>query len=197
MQRRVTITGVVLAGGRGSRMNGQDKGLMILNGRELYRHVAEVLRPQVDRLVISANRHIARYRQSGLPVIEDSMPGYQGPLAGMLAVMEETESEWFLFSPCDTPNIPADLFSQLWQGLGEPPAAAVWVNDGERDHPGTALVHHSVQTLLKSYLSAGERRVMQFLRRAGGHAVLLPDAKERFTNINTPDELCRHQEPGQ
>lgn len=178
-------------------MGGQDKGLIALNGVELYRHVAEALRPQVNRLVISANRHIERYQQSGLPVIQDSLPDYPGPLAGMLAVMEQEESEWFLFSPCDTPNIPGNLLSQLWQGLGDPPAAAVWVNDGHRDHPGIALVHHRLQTSLKSYLSAGERRVMQFLRHAGGHAVLLPDAKDQFANINTPDQLCRYQEPEQ
>lgn len=194
MQRLGKITGVVLAGGRGSRMGGQDKGLVLLNGVALFQHVLDALRPQVNQLVISANRHIDLYQRSGIPVIVDALPDYPGPLAGMLAVMEAVESEWFLFSPCDTPNIPYNLASRLWEGLGEPPVPAVWVNDGERDHPGTALIHHSVNAALKDYLSAGERRVMQFLRSIGGRTVVLNNAPDQFANINTLDELSHWQE---
>ena len=82
------ITGVVLAGGRATRMGGIDKGLQALNGRPLWRHVAEALAPQVDELVISANRHLEQWRASGYPVFRDIQEGYQGPLAGMLAVMQ-------------------------------------------------------------------------------------------------------------
>lgn len=195
MQRFPNITGVVLAGGRGSRMGGQDKGWVLLNGMALFRHVLEALRPQVSQLVISANRHINEYQQQGIPVIPDALPDYPGPLAGMLAVMEEIECEWFLFCPCDTPNIPTDLASRLWQGLGEPPVSAVWVNDGERDHPGTALIHHSVKKALTSYLSAGERRVMPFLLSVGGHAVVLDKTPSYFANINTLDDLSHWQVP--
>ena len=194
MQRLAKITGVVLAGGRGSRMGGKDKGLVSLNGIALFNFVLETLRPQVDRLVISANRHIDLYQQAGVPVIADSLPDYPGPLAGMLAVMEAVESEWFLFSPCDTPNIPSDLASCLWDGLRDSAVSAVWVNDGERDHPGIALIHHSVKIALRAYLSAGERRVMQFLLSIGGRAVIFDKARTHFVNINTLDELSDWQE---
>lgn len=194
MQPRAKITGVVLAGGQGRRMGGKDKGLVLLNGIALFRYVLETLRPQVSQLVISANRHIDIYQQTGIPVIADSLPDYPGPLAGMLAVMEAVESEWFLFSPCDTPNIPSDLASSLWDALGDPASAAVWVNDGERDHPGIALVHHSAKVALRDYLSAGERRVMFFLRSIGGRAVLFDNSSIQFTNINTLDELSNCQE---
>ena len=100
------ITGVVLAGGRATRMGGIDKGLQALNGRPLWRHVAEALAPQVDELVISANRHLEQWRASGYPVFRDIQEGYQGPLAGMLAVMQQVASPWFVFCPCDTPFIP-------------------------------------------------------------------------------------------
>ncbi len=76
------ITGVVLAGGRATRMGGIDKGLQALNGRPLWRHVAEALAPQLDELVISANRHLEQWRASGFPVFRDIQEGYQGPLAG-------------------------------------------------------------------------------------------------------------------
>lgn len=194
MQRQAKITGVVLAGGRGSRMGGKDKGLVLLNGVALFHFVLETLRPQVDQLVISANRHLEIYQQAGVPVITDSLPDYPGPLAGMLAVMETVESEWFLFSPCDTPNIPSDLASCLWEGLGDPAVSAVWVNDGERDHPGIALIHHSVKVALRAYLSAGERRVMQFLLSIGGRAVVFDKTLTHFANINTLDELSHWQE---
>lgn len=194
MQQLVKITGVVLAGGRGSRMGGQDKGLVLLNSVALFQYVLEALRPQVNQLVISANRNIDIYQQTGVPVIADSLPDYPGPLAGILAVMESIESEWFLFSPCDTPNIPTNLVSSLWKGLGDPPLPAVWVNDGERDHPGTVLIHHSAKAALKRYLNAGERRVMQFLLSLGGRAIVLDQSLNRFTNINTLDELSHWQE---
>lgn len=194
MQQQAKITGVILAGGRGSRMGGQDKGLVLLNGIALFQHVVEALSPQVNQLVISANRHIDIYQQTGLPVIADSLPDYPGPLAGMLAVMETVDSEWFLFSPCDTPNIPVDLVSHLWAGLGDPPVSAVWVNDGERDHPGTVLINHSVKAALKDYLLSGERRVMQFLLRVGGQAVVMNNRLTHFANINTLDELSHWQE---
>ncbi len=93
------ITGVVLAGGKATRMGGIDKGLQALNGRPLWRHVAETLAPQVDELVISANRHLEQWRASGYSVFRDIQEGYQGPLAGMLAVMQQVASPWFVFAP--------------------------------------------------------------------------------------------------
>lgn len=80
-------------------MGGIDKGLQALNGRPLWRHVAETLAPQVDELVISANRHLEQWRASGYPVFRDIQKGYQGPLAGMLAVMQQVASPWFVFAP--------------------------------------------------------------------------------------------------
>lgn len=118
------ITGVVLAGGRATRMGGIDKGLQALNGRPLWRHVAEALAPQVDELVISANRHLEQWRASGYPVFRDIQEGYQGPLAGMLAVMQQVASPWFVFCPCDTPFIPSFLVERFIQQRGDAPV--VW-----------------------------------------------------------------------
>ncbi len=98
------ITGVVLAGGRATRMGGIDKGLQLLNGRPLWRHVAEALAPQVDELVISANRHLTQWQASGYPVFRDTQAGYPGPLAGMLAVMQQVASPWFVFAPATRPS---------------------------------------------------------------------------------------------
>ena len=192
MNSGLDITGVVLAGGRASRMGGEDKGLLLLNGIPLWQHVANSLAKQVDRVVLSANRNLDRYRASGLVVIEDTLENFPGPLAGMLAVMNQTAADWFLFCPCDTPGIPSDLAERLTSGRNDAPV--VWVTDGERDHPTVALVHRQVTPQLAAYLAAGERRVMLFMRQVGGHAVDFSDCRSAFININTPDELIARQE---
>ena len=187
------ITGVVLAGGRATRMGGADKGLQLLNGKPLWRHVAEALQPQVGQLVISANRNLDRWRAGGFPVYSDSMDNFPGPLAGMLSVMQQVESEWFLFCPCDTPFIPSSLAQRFTQQRASSPV--VWAHDGERDHPAISLVHRSLIPALESYLAAGERRVMVFMRQAGGHPVDFSDVKAAFINVNTLDDLHSMQEP--
>ena len=126
------IIGVVLAGGRATRMGGKDKGLQLLNGKPLWQCVADTLAGQVTTLAISANRHIDTYQHSGYAVYQDNIEDYPGPLAGMLSVMQQSNSEWFLFCPCDTPFIPSCLVERLVQLRGT--ASVVWVHDGERDH---------------------------------------------------------------
>lgn len=185
------ITGVILAGGQAKRMGGRDKGLERLDGVPLWRHVANRLAPQLDKIVISANRNIDEYQRSGLTVITDSLPEFPGPLAGMLAAMQALDSEWFLFCPCDTPRIPADLVARLWEGREN--CSAVWVHDGNRDHPTIALLHRALKEALCSYLMRGERRVMQFLYEAGGHSISFMHNEDCFINVNTSDELAQWQ----
>jgi len=186
------ITGVVLAGGKATRMGGKDKGLLELNGQPLWQHVADKLAGQVDTVVISANRNLAVYETSGYPVIQDSLPDFPGPLAGLFAVMQQVNSAWFLFCPCDTPTIPEDLATRLRAGLNDAPA--VWVFDGERDHPAIAMMHRQLVPFLTDYLASGERRVMVALRQAGGKAVDCSDIQSAFINVNTPEDLARRQE---
>lgn len=186
------ITGVVLAGGKARRMGGTDKGLLELDGKPLWRHVADILALQVETVVVNANRHRDIYQQSGLKVIPDSLADFPGPLAGMLSVFLQQTGEWFLFCPCDMPYIPHDLVARLKEQRKAAPV--VWVHDGERDHPTIALMHRSMQPLLQDYLQSGERRVMVFMRLAGGHAVDFSDHKDAFVNVNTPEELAKWQE---
>lgn len=192
MNSGLDITGVVLAGGRASRMGGEDKGLLLLNGIPLWQHVANSLAKQVNRIVLSANRNLDRYRLSDLTVIEDTLDNFPGPLAGMLAVMQQTAADWFLFCPCDTPGIPTDLAARLASERKD--ATVVWVTDGERDHPTIALVHRQVIPQLAAYLASGERRVMVFMRQVEGHAVDFSDCRQAFININTPDDLTAREE---
>lgn len=186
------IIGVVLAGGKATRMGGKDKGLQLLNGKPLWQHVADTLAGQVMTMAISANRHRDVYQRSGYPVYEDTQENYPGPLAGMLSVMQQSHGEWFIFCPCDTPFIPSCLVERMVRLRGSAPV--VWAHDGERDHPAVALIHRSLVTALQEYLTAGERRVMTFMRQSGGHPVDFSDLKSAFMNVNTTEDLQMMQE---
>lgn len=192
MRNQNIITAVILAGGQGRRMNGLDKGLVELQGLPIFTYAFNTLKKQIPHIAISANRNIADYQKYHIPVVPDTLPDYPGPLAGMLAAMETLNSEWFLFCPCDTPNIPGDLFTRLWDAHNNNPALAFWVNDGIRDHPTLALLHHSLSTHLRNYLIQGERRVLHFIKQAGGKAVCFP-VPENFENINTPEQLSHYR----
>jgi len=181
------VLGVVLAGGRATRMGGKDKGLQELNGKPLWQHVADALRVQVGAIAVSANRHIDIYQQSGYPVYQDALANYPGPLAGMLSVMQQADDEWFLFCPCDTPFIPPTLAERLVEQRKDAPV--VWVHDGERDHPAITLISRKLCPDLRAYLASGERRVMVFMRQSGGHSVDFSDLKEAFINVNTTEDL--------
>ncbi|MBK4715403.1 molybdopterin-guanine dinucleotide biosynthesis protein B [Enterobacterales bacterium BIT-L3] len=190
MTKLMPVCGVILAGGRATRMGGRDKGLLMLNGQPLWKHIYHLLAPQVGQMAISANRNLDAYKYNDIPVIPDNLADFPGPLAGMLSIMQAINSEWFLFCPCDTPKIPENIAELLWQARGNSPA--VWVNDGERDHPTIALVHRQLIPALEKYLAKGERRVMVFLRQHGGKPWTVNDPNS-FVNVNTPDDLQRWQ----
>lgn len=184
---KAAITGVILAGGRGSRMAGEDKGLLLWRKRPLYQHVLQRLQPQVNTVWINANRNIALYQRSGLPVISDTLAGYPGPLAGMLAALQQVKTAWVAFSSCDTPQLPENFVAHLWQHKGE--AKAVWSRTEERDHPTLALLHRDLAPLLAQYLAQGDRKLLLFLQQAGGHSVLFSEAGTAFDNFNHPQDL--------
>ncbi|MEW8394895.1 MAG: molybdenum cofactor guanylyltransferase MobA, partial [Candidatus Thiodiazotropha sp.] len=115
MTRHADVTAVILAGGRGRRMGGEDKGLIELNGEPLIQHVITSIAPQVGQILINANRNQARYQAFGYPVIADSLLNYQGPLAGFIAALEAITTEDMLTLPCDGPPVPADMVERLYQ----------------------------------------------------------------------------------
>ncbi|GLR08924.1 molybdenum cofactor guanylyltransferase [Mixta theicola] len=172
-------------------MGGQDKAQLLLQGKPLWQHVWQRLAPQVQDVSISANRNLTLYQQSKLRTINDVLPDYPGPLAGMLSAFQQIDSPWLAFSACDTPFIPNDYVMRLWQQKRQAPA--VWVRSHERDHPALALIHRQIMPELALYLASGERRVMYFLQQVGGHAVLFNDDEQAFVNINTPEELARYE----
>ncbi|MFC6376703.1 molybdenum cofactor guanylyltransferase MobA [Tatumella terrea] len=185
------ITGVILAGGAARRMGGKDKGLLIFKRQPLFMHVVNRFAPQVSALLISANRHQDIYAQSGYPCIADTLNGFQGPLAGMLSGLAQSENEWVAFSSCDSPCIPLHFVRDLWLGKGN--AAACWLRSSQRDHPVFCLLNRQLLPSLQAYLDSGERRVLQFLRQHG-KSVSVEYPEQAFVNINTEQELKAFEE---
>lgn len=201
MIRAPDITGLVLAGGRGQRMGGADKGLLALEGRALAGHALERLRPQVGALLLSANRHLDAYRALGVAVCEDAHP-FAGPLAGLHAGLVHCDTPWLLTVPCDAPFFPRDLAARLATALEGTTATMAIAWAAENDEGGTAttprpqpvfgLVHRSLREPLAAFLAGGGRRASAWAQQAGALRVdfARPDLDAgAFRNINTPDEL--------
>ncbi|MFW5405325.1 molybdenum cofactor guanylyltransferase MobA [Pectobacterium carotovorum] len=181
------ITGVILAGGRATRMGGHDKGLIALNGEPLYLHVLSRLKAQVNEVMISANRNQAVYAQSGCRIISDVDTSFSGPLAGILSGLHASPSEWVAFVPCDVPALPCDLVNRLWQARRE--ANAAYATDGERPHPTLLLINKNLIESLETYLHLGNRKLMLFMEQVGANAVSFSDQPEAFRNMNSPEDL--------
>ena len=182
------ITGVVLAGGRGSRMGGEDKGLVVLDGRPMVEHVIARLRPQVGAILVSANRNQERYAALGFPVVSDLLGGYQGPLAGMASALQSAHTAYVVTVPCDSPLIGDDLVARLADALRRDDADVAVAHDGERTHPVFLLLKRSLLPSLVEFLEAGERKIDLWFAR---HRVALADFRdcpEAFINVNDPDE---------
>jgi molybdopterin-guanine dinucleotide biosynthesis protein A len=184
---RDQITGLVLAGGRGRRMGGADKGLVAWQGVPLVVHVLQRLQPQVAHLLISANRNLDTYR-SWAPVIEDPAPlAFAGPLTGVLAALHAMRTDWLAVAPCDLPGLPHDAVARLAAGLaGRPASYAAPAGTG---HSLVCLLHRSLAPALARHLAERGPRVAAWFAACSARAVPFADA-DAFVNLNAPADLA-------
>ena len=204
---RQHITGVILAGGRGSRMGGVDKGLQTLHGEPLATHVLKRLAPQTGALLISANRHPDTYAALGAPfgatIVADTLPGFPGPLAGLLAGLRAAGDAYLLSVPCDSPWLPVDLAARLAHALDSNQAdiATVTTVDAHGQtslHPVFALLRAGLADDLSAFLEADERKVRAWYARHKTVEVVFTDERA-FYNANSLQELAdleRDRGPG-
>ena len=192
---RAAITGLVLAGGRGQRLGGVDKGLQPWHGRALVDHAIGRLAPQVGEVMISANRNAADYASRGARVLADAHDDFPGPLAGMLAGLRAATTPWLAVVPCDAPRLPPDLVERLARGLGGRRGAVVQRDlgaAGVRLEPVCCLLSTTLADDLAECLAGGGRKVEAWLAR---HATPVrfdrPGDAAAFANINTSDDLAR------
>lgn len=190
---RAAITGVLLAGGQGRRMGHQDKGLLPLDGTPMARRVLERLAPQVDDLLISANRNAERYAELGAPwaaaVIPDRIPGFAGPLAGLQAALAQIHTPFAVTVPCDAPFLPMDLVARLQQALESQAADLAIARTFDQLHPVFCLCHRRLLPQLEAYLAGGGRRVQTWHATLRLAQVSFDDAAAAFRNLNTPADL--------
>lgn len=191
MDYRQHITGLILAGGRSSRMGGEDKSWMLYKGQPMIEGVLQRLRPQVADVLISANSNSGQYQQLGLCVISDEFPGHPGPLAGIAAALANCETEWLLVSACDAPNIPEDLAQRLWEGIARCPneVKLAYAHDGEQTQHLFMLLHRDCLAALEEALKQDQHKVVQWVSSQNPVQVDFSDQAAAFININTPFEL--------
>jgi molybdopterin-guanine dinucleotide biosynthesis protein A len=189
---REQITGVVLAGGRGSRMGGVDKGLQGHLGVPLAMHALLRLAPQVGQVMINANRNLAAYEALGVPVWPDGVADFAGPLAGFLVGLERCETPYLVTVPCDTPGFPQDLVARLAQALvaadAEIAMAATREGGVVQVQPVFCLMKADLLESLTRFVDGGQRKIDRW---TAGHrcvSVAFDDAAA-FFNANTLDEL--------
>ena len=195
----MSVTGLVLAGGRGTRMGGVDKGLQIFREKPMTAHVVERLAPQVGKLAINANQNADIYRNFGKPVWPDRLEAFPGPLAGLHIGMLKCDTTFLAAAPCDSPFLPMDLVARLMDAIDEHGAHVAFAVTGQ----GESLQAHPVFCLLEvasclpslvQYLEGGGRRMVAWMRSLSAVEVHFPD-ESAFRNINTLDELKKLQTP--
>ncbi len=185
----ISVTGVILAGGRARRMGGQDKGLLPLLGRPMIEYVLDALAPEADRVLINANRNEEIYARYGVPVIPDLVPDYAGPLAGIAAAMAAADTDYVLSVPCDGPVLPGGLVSRLAEALIRHRADIATVHDGTRLQPVYALLSRGLLSSLDAYLENEGRKIDRWYQQHQLTIVDFSDQPDAFANINTSDEL--------
>ena len=195
------ITGLVLAGGRGSRMGGADKGLQNHRGLPLALHALLRLQPQVAQTLLNANRNLAAYEALGAPVWPDPIGDFQGPLVGFLAGLEHCETPWLVTVPCDSPDFPTDLVAQLARAADEQQAEIAYAVTTEADgreqkHPVFCLMQAALIESLVPFLHGGGRKIDAWFAQHKAVGVAFDDSPA-FFNANTPQELAQLQRRAQ
>lgn len=185
-----SISILVLAGGRGSRMGGKDKGLVTINDKPMVSYLLDTLSALSDEVVINCNRHHEEYASFGYPVVNDGNTKFFGPLAGILSGLKVVKNSHMLVVPCDTPAVTARLVKRLQQCAAEFPKHICMANDGNRPQPLHAIIPLSYQQSLIDTMASGQHAVMGWYAQQNLKTVNCEDLPGDFANANSPEELA-------
>ena len=198
MEMKQAYDALILAGGRGTRLGGKDKGWVMWEGLPLVEHALSVLSKQTPppaRILISANRNVDSYQQTGHTVVSDERPNFVGPLAGIEAGLMRCKKNNLLVIPCDTPLLPGNLFETLQEALSNnPEALAAYATTSEGPQSLCCLMKPSVAASLGKQLDAGHGTVHAWLDAIQAIPVMFDHAAS-FANFNTPESLNSHRNP--
>ena len=181
------VTGIILAGGAGRRMQSQDKAWTGYQGKPLIEHVINVIEPQVDQLIISYSRNEERF--SALPYASrsDEKPFFSGPLSGVVSCADLVTTELVLVVPCDMPKLPSNLVSRLRQALNGTDLAIA--HDGDRNQHLVFLAKTYTIDSIKIYLNSGQKSVAGWVASQKPSVVDFSAEASCFLNINTDAQL--------
>jgi molybdenum cofactor guanylyltransferase len=187
------ITAVILAGGQGRRMGGQDKGLIEFDGQPLVAILTDRLEPQIRNIMINANRNRERYLAFGYPVVSDKLDDYQGPLAGFACAMNAVDTDFILTLPCDGPLLASDYVTRFIASQAQTGAPICVADDGERLQPVHALIRIDLLSSLNSFLDSGDRKIDRWYAMHDFAHTDFSDCADMFRNINTPSDQASMQ----
>jgi len=185
---RDDITGVILAGGRATRMGGADKGLIEIGGRQMIERVLARFAPQCGAVIINANRSLEQYARYGWPVVVDRAEDFQGPLAGIASALSQIDTRYAVTAPCDSPLLPHDLGARLWAALVRDDAEIAVARDSLRLQPVFSMLRRELLPSLHDYLQKGERKIDRWYRLHRVATADFTDCPDAFLNVNTPAE---------
>lgn len=181
----MSVSAIILSGGRATRMGGIDKGLALLHHKPLIAHVIQRIQPQVDEILVNANRELEHYQGFGLPVLPDEHQDFIGPLAGFYVGLKQAKHAYLLTVPCDSPNLPDRLVAQLLDALTLQNAdIAVAASDGHA-HPVVSLCKTTVLPSLAAFIAKGERKVSLWQKQHAYVEVDFSNHPDAFVNLNT------------
>ncbi|CAM3715839.1 molybdenum cofactor guanylyltransferase MobA [Polynucleobacter antarcticus] len=193
MSSSTNITGLILAGGRAQRMGGIDKGLIAFHNKPLIESAINRLQPQVDTILINANRNVTKYAHYGYPVIMDETPDFSGPLAGFSMGLKNCKTPYLLTAPCDSPLLPTDLAERLLAELKAGDLDLVYASTKENGkvwaQPVFCLMRSHLETSLSAFLSKGDLKIDRWFTTLRSSTVVFEDV-QAFANVNTPEELA-------
>ena len=179
------ISCIILAGGEGKRVGGVDKGLLEYNNKPLIEYIIDTITPQVDDIVISANRNSERYKQYTSKVISDESEKYLGPMAGIDAALPHCSHEWVLVVACDTPLLPNDIVDKFLQNKTE---SALYIAQSNNKLQLLLLLHSSLHESIRQTLNQGQLRLMHWVKSQQPEIVIFQD-NAAFKNFNNNEDF--------
>ena len=190
------VLGLVLAGGLSRRMAGADKALLPVGGQPLVLRAIDRLSPQVEDLVVSANKPLAVVKDRGVTIVADCFPDNPGPLVGILSAMNwartnRPDAKWICCVSVDTPLFPLRFVEQLANARLQKDRALI-ANSYDHNHPTNGLFHMDLEENLQQFLESGERKAGKWVEQIGARAVIFnADGYDPFLNVNTPADLAK------
>ena len=182
------ITAVILAGGQGRRMGGEDKGLIEFDGRAIIEILIEKLKQQNVEIIINANRNHDIYQSYGLPVVSDQLADFQGPLAGFATAINAVSTDYILTLPCDGPFLVDDFVDLFIDAQARQQSQISVADDGERLQPVYALIDVKLLDSLNRFLQSGDRKIDRWYAQHDYARVDFSTRKNMFGNINRPED---------